>query len=158
MKVGPGPISIVLGLLALACGKSATGPAQGPTGGLPPAGVGEELVVTVTRGQTATVPGTGLEITLQDVTEDQRCPLRDRDGNPVVCVWQGNADLRLGLFAPGLEPETRVLRSGFDPIVGYGPFRVAFFGLSPERSLDIVIEPADYVATLRVTGPPSGRD
>ena len=113
---------------------------------------GDRLVdVSVARGQSVTVPGTELEITLVDVTDDQRCPLRDEDGNAIVCMWQGNADLHLGLSAPGLEPETRLMRSGFQPILEYGPFTIFFFGLAPERSLDAVIEPEDYVATLCVT-------
>ena len=111
--------------------------------------------VSVARGSTVTVPGTDLEITLIDVTDDQRCPLRDEDGNPIVCVWQGNADLLLGLLAPRLESETHILRSGFEPILDYGPFQVAFFGLEPERSLDVTLEPQDYVATLRITVPRS---
>lgn len=109
--------------------------------------------VAVPRGETRTVPGTDLAIELVDVTDDQRCPLRDADGNPIVCVWQGNADLTLGLSAEGLEDQTRVMRSGFEPVVEYGPFRIAFFGLVPERSLDTTIDPHHYVATFRVTVP-----
>lgn len=109
--------------------------------------------VAVPRGETRTVPGTDLAIELVDVTDDHRCPLRDADGNPIVCVWQGNADLTLALSAEGLEDETRVMRSGFEPVVEYGPFRIVFFGLEPARSLDAVIDPERYVATFRVTVP-----
>ena len=109
--------------------------------------------VTVRRGETKTVPGTDLAIELIAVTDDQRCPLRDADGNPLACVWQGNADLTLGLSADGLEDETRLMRSGFEPVIEYGPFRIAFFGLEPARSLDTVIEPDQYVASFRVTVP-----
>ncbi|HET6342760.1 MAG TPA: hypothetical protein VFG78_11335 [Gemmatimonadota bacterium] len=149
MKIG---MTLLVPALALAgCGKGATGPAPGPAGEFPPAG--SSLDVSVPFGQTRTVPGTDLVIGLVDVTDDQRCPLRDEDGNPINCVWQGNADLTLTLSAQGLEDETRVIRSGFEPVVEYGPFRIAFFGLQPERSLDLVIDPDRYVATLRVTVP-----
>lgn len=147
---------LVLALVLAGCGKSATGPGPSPARDLPPAG--SSMDVAVPHGQTRTVPGTDLAIRLVDVTDDQRCPLRDSDGNPIVCVWQGNADLTLVLSAEGRESETQVMRSGFQPIVEYGPFRIAFFGLEPARSLDVVIEPGQYVATFRVVRPdPQGR-
>lgn len=115
---------------------------------------GAELVdVTVRRGEVAVVPGTDLEIGLLAVADDQRCPIRDEDGNPIVCFWQGNADLEISLSAPGLEPTTTVLRSGLAPEVAYGPFFVRFFGLVPERVLGEEIEQDDYVATFRVVVP-----
>lgn len=149
MKIG---MTLLVPALALAgCGKSATGPAPGPARDLPPAG--SSMDVAVPYGQARTVPGTDLAIGLVDVTDDQRCALRDADGNPILCVWQGNADLTLALSAEGLEDETRVMRSGFEPVVEYGSFRIAFFGLEPARSMDAVIDPERYVATFRVTVP-----
>lgn len=149
MKIG---LFLLVPALALAgCGKSATGPAPGPTGEFPPAR--SSLDVSVPFGQARTVPGTDLVIGLVDVTDDQRCPLRDADGNSIACVWQGNADLTLDLSAGGVGDETRIMRSGFEPVVEYGPFRIIFFGLVPERSLDVVIDRDQYVATLRVTVP-----
>jgi hypothetical protein len=109
--------------------------------------------VSVRRGETTRVPGTDLAIGLVDVTDDQRCPLRDADGNPIACVWQGNADLTLALSADGLEDEIRIMRSGFEPVVRYGPFEIVFFELEPARSLDTRINPDEYVATFRVTVP-----
>lgn len=113
----------------------------------------QRVDVSVRRGESTTVPGTDLVIGLVDVSDDQRCPLRDVDGNAIVCVWQGNADLTLDLSAGGVADETRVMRSGFDPVVEYGPFRIVFFGLQPERSLDVAIDPDQYVATFRVSIP-----
>lgn len=138
-----------MGLLVTACNDSAP---ELPTGG------GSEseanlVDVTVRRGAQVTVPGTALRIGLVDVTDDARCPVRDVAGNPIVCVWQGNANLVLTLSEPGREPVVDVLESGFDPEVAFGSFRVRFFGLAPERIEGAEIEPAKYVATLRVTTP-----
>ena len=140
---------LLVGLLIVACNDSAT---ELPTGGV--GGTEAKLVdVTVRRGEQVTVPGTALRIGLVDVTDDGRCPARDVEGNPILCVWQGNANLLLALSEPGREPVVDVLESGFDPEVAFGAFRIRFFGLSPERIEGAEIEPAKYVATLRVVTP-----
>jgi hypothetical protein len=140
---------LLVGILVAACNDSAT---ELPTGG--EAESEANLVdVTVGFGEQVAVPGTSLRIGLVDVAEDGRCPARDVEGNPIVCVWQGNANLVLALSAPGLEPVVDVLESGFDPEVAFGSFRIRFAGLAPERIAGAEIEPAAYVATLRVVVP-----
>ncbi|MEJ2151736.1 MAG: hypothetical protein P8Y29_01985, partial [Gemmatimonadota bacterium] len=84
---------LLVGILVAACNDSAT---ELPTGG--EAESEANLVdVTVGFGEQVAVPGTSLRIGLVDVAEDGRCPARDVEGNPIVCVWQGNANLVLAL-------------------------------------------------------------
>ena len=59
-------------------------------------------------GQSAEVAGTELRLRFDDVREDSRCPA------DVVCVWGGNARLRLTVDADG-EVDALELNTALDP-------------------------------------------
>jgi len=70
--------------------------------------VGEEFVLTL--GQSVVVSGTEISITFSAVPQDSRCPVN------VVCIWAGNAEVRLTLYGGLPVPEQiAVLNTGLEP-------------------------------------------
>ena len=99
-------------------------------------------------GQSAELSGTRLRIRFEQVRDDSRCP------TDVVCVWGGNARMRLTVDADG-EVETVELNTGLDPQQAQvDGFVIAVVALQPDPRTTITIEPRDYVVSLRVTREP----
>lgn len=99
-------------------------------------------------GQSAAVSGTRLRIRFEHARDDSRCP------TDVVCVWGGNARVRLSVDVDG-EVEPLDLNTGLDPRAApVDGLVVSLEALQPEARTAIDIAPDDYVVTLRVTPAP----
>lgn len=79
------------------------------------------------------------------VLNDSRCP----DG--AVCVWEGNAEIRLKLSITGIGYQFVELNTNVLPIdTTINHLNIALISLSPYPSLNKTIKPEDYKATLSV--------
>jgi hypothetical protein len=97
-------------------------------------GLGDEILVDGIFG-----------ILFEDVTEDSRCPV------DVVCVWQGNAAVVLGLTMGSGPTVPFTVNTGVDPqSVVHGGYRVTLVGLLPAPVSTSPIDRDDYDAILRV--------
>jgi hypothetical protein len=120
-------------MLVAACGLS-TGPASEDAQDL-----------ELSAGEEIAIPGTVLRVGFIGVAEDSRCPI------DVVCVWEGNAAVELGLTAGSGPTHQIVLNTGIDPdAVDFMGVRVTLVGVSPYPREGQGIPPEDYVVTLRV--------
>jgi hypothetical protein len=86
-----------------------------------------------------------LRVSFLGVGEDSRCPV------DVVCIWQGDAEVRLAL-AIGFGPDHAVaLHTAADrPAAELGGYRVVLLGLAPVRHEGTRVPQAAYRATIRV--------
>jgi hypothetical protein len=98
-------------------------------------------------GESAILAATGLEIAFEAVTSDSRC------GKGEVCVWEGDAIVRLRLQAAGGVPVMRDLHtaSGQPGATDYEGHTIRLVDLHPAAFSGRSIAQADYVATLHVT-------
>jgi hypothetical protein len=96
-------------------------------------------------GQSATLPGTGITLTFDGVTEDSRCP------TDVTCVWAGNA--RLALQGHDAAGDRRIeLNTTTEPKAAMiGGLRIEVVVLMPETHSETHIRADAYTATFRVT-------
>jgi hypothetical protein len=108
--------------------------------------LGEPFALRV--DQSAEVSGTGLRFRFDGVREDSRCP------TDVVCVWGGNARIRLTVDADG-EIQGLELNTALDPrSATVDGFRIAVEALQPDASTATVIDPGDYIVAVLVTREP----
>jgi hypothetical protein len=95
--------------------------------------------------QTAEVAGTPLRLRFEEVLEDSRCPA------DVMCVWAGNARIRLIVEAT-TEPAELLLNTGLEPRAAPAAgYLVTLEAVQPATRSDRAIQPEDYIATLRVS-------
>ncbi len=97
-------------------------------------------------GQTAVVADSTLALRFEGVPQDSRCPMG------VMCVWAGDAVVRLALRTP-TDSSTADLHT--NPGAGsnnvrVGGWRVELGGVTPPKRAGQEIPPGDYVATLLV--------
>ncbi len=79
------------------------------------------------------------------ILNDSRCP----DG--AICVWEGNAKIRLKLSITGIGYQFVELNTNVLPIdTTINHLNIALISLSPYPSLNKTIKPEDYKATLSV--------
>jgi hypothetical protein len=96
--------------------------------------IGDEIVVDGLFG-----------VGFEDVTEDSRCPV------DVVCVWQGNAAVVLGLTLGSGPTVPFTVNTGVAPQSAvHGSYRVTLVGLVPAPVSTSPIDRDDYEATLRI--------
>ena len=111
---------------ALVACSSGVAPEQAAT---PPASqsqVATTDTVSIRLGQTVRMDDGRLELTFDARVADSRCPAR------IVCVWQGDAIVRLGARVAGGERRTVELHSGREPTsVAVDRYTIAFVGLMP---------------------------
>ena len=140
-------ILITAGVLALLTA-SCTTPAQPGTssGVIPSAQVEPNRQFDLKSGQEASVQGTPISVRFLSVSEDSRCP------SDVVCVWAGNAVVRLSLMSTQASSIEAALNTTLDPKnVTYGGYTVRLVDVKPVPKSGTKILDADYVATLEVT-------
>jgi|WetSurSiteA1Bulk_404760.scaffolds.fasta_scaffold157521_1 hypothetical protein len=103
-------------------------------------------------GHSTVVDGAALEIGFQSVTGDSRCPKGE------VCIWEGDATVRIWVQPAAGPKEDRVLHaSSKGPhTTDYGDWNIRLVTLDPYPITGRSISQADYVVTLRVTSGPSG--
>lgn len=131
-------------LLALASAACAAGLPVEPIVQAEP---GEPFTLAV--GQEAVLGEGALRVRFEEVGEDSRCPVA------VVCVWQGNARVRLRLGGTGDGSRLVDVNTGVEPrsaaALGH---RVELLELDPQPTEAGPPRPASYTARLRLVAEP----
>jgi len=106
---------------------------------------GADTTLTLAPGAEAFPLGPVFGVTFLEVREDSRCPLG------VMCIWAGNAVVRVGLRL-GMGPTSPYdLNTTVNPkSVIFGGYRVTVVGLAPLALPGATVPPGDYRATLDV--------
>lgn len=92
-----------------------------------------------------------LAIRIDSVLNDSRCPV------DVVCVWEGNAEVRLIFSKSGNETEFVLNTHGgnnFSSDTIIGGFQIELIGLEPDNEAGKSIDQSDYVAEVVITNTP----
>jgi hypothetical protein len=118
---------LILFLTAAAACSSAAAPDRNdptPSTSQTPARVVDTLEIAL--GQSATFDGGRLEIRFETLVGDSRCPAN------AVCVWQGDAHVKIVTRVAGGAPVTSSLHSTLDPTkVAVDRYTIAMVGLLP---------------------------
>jgi GWxTD domain-containing protein len=99
-------------------------------------------------GEAARVEDAGITVTFQKVVSDSRCP------KDVTCIQAGEAVVLLALDTEGGRSsvlELAVPPGGSSPAATFESLRIAVVELQPQKESRRPIDPAAYVATLRVS-------
>ena len=134
--------SIVLAMALAAVGCNATLPTAVPID----VAAGQEFELAI--GQSARLTGPIATIAFVSVPEDARCP----SNALVLCVWAGNARVRLQVVQSG-RTDTLELNTGIDPKEGsIGTLLVRLNALSPISVDGTPVPFARYRASIIATG------
>lgn len=123
--------------MASACGS--TGPSAEPRGGR------ADTTLALRIGQEVGAHDTVMRIAFLGVQSDSRCP------TDVVCVWQGDAEVEIGVrFGMGPTVPYR-LHTGVEPrSVDVGLYLITLVSLRPAPVSTAPIRRESYVAELRL--------
>ena len=101
--------------------------------------------VTLGYGDEVAVNGSVVRVAFGQVLSDSRCP------TDVVCVWEGNAEVEIGIRA-GMGPTVPLrLNTTQEPrFVDWQGIRVTLLALMPAPRSDTDLRPEDYSVTLRL--------
>lgn len=122
-------------LLVLACNTGPNGPSAHQTGP-------DEYAIPL--GQSLVVPGTVFEVGFQALLGDSRCP------KDVVCVWEGEGRVELGLTM-GDGPTMPFELNTRGPLsVTHAGYVVTLLALDPYPVSTEHHPPADYVVRVRI--------
>ena len=104
-----------------------------------------DTLLTLAVGQEVRAPDGVMRIAFLAVRNDSRCPV------DVVCVWQGNAEVEIGV-AFGMGPTVPyVLNTGVEPrSADLGTYQLTLVELRPAPVSTARIPPDRYVASLRI--------
>jgi hypothetical protein len=97
-------------------------------------------------GTTAQIAGSDQFITFERVSQDSRCPTE------VVCVWAGNAEIRLKVHAADRDSLLGLNTTVEPHAASVGALRIELRALSPEPHAGSPIQSGTYRARLVVTG------
>ena len=122
-------------VLAAACSAAPAGPNTQQNG---------NDVIAIPYGEAIVVPGTILEVGFQALLADSRC------ASDVVCIWEGEGRVELGLtMGDGptvpVELNTRGLRTAT-----HGGYTITLVELDPYPVSTRPLMPEDYVVRVRV--------
>jgi len=132
---------VALALLVAACGLSTEPPDRDTQ---------EARQLALGLGEDIDVPGTVLRVGFFGIESDSRCP------TGVVCVWQGDAAVTIGLTAGSGPTHPHVLHTTLEPtFVDFAGARVTLVEVVPWPVEGQPADPDDYVVTLRVEPTPS---
>ncbi len=113
----------------------------------PPYTTEQPLEAVFAIGEEIRVDGI-FRVLLSDVTEDSRCPV------DVVCVWEGNGAVVVGLTLGTGPTHPFTLNTAVEPrSAEHGGYRVTLLNLDPAPRSDTPIERDRYRATLRIEVP-----
>jgi hypothetical protein len=102
---------------------------------------------TIKAGQQVEITGANLRITFTSVAEDSRCPV------DVECVWAGNAKLNMEVKRSKKKYINAALNTTLEPReIDYKGYKIKLLRVTPERRVNAVPNPADYEATIVVSG------
>lgn len=101
--------------------------------------------MTLRAGEELAVGGSVVKIVFARVLEDSRCPV------DVVCVWEGNAVVELGIRM-GMGPTFPLqLNSSLEPQAAeWSGVRVTLLEVQPAPRAAVPIRPEDYSVKIRV--------
>jgi hypothetical protein len=106
-----------------------------------------DSLLTLCVGQEVFAPDGVMRVALLGVRNDSRCPV------DVVCIWEGNAEVDIGV-AFGLGPTAPYVLNtgggGAPRSVDIGTYRLTLVELRPAPVSTTRIPPDGYVASLRV--------
>lgn len=126
------PFLLATALLASACARGGAVPAEPelPRGAVSQgSGAASGDTLRVPYGGSAVHAPSGVRVTFHTLVSDSRCPI------DAVCVWEGDAVVRLRLERAGAASDTALhwsTRPGLGPrTVTVGGWDVTFFGLTP---------------------------
>lgn len=132
--------SVLLGVaIAASAACSSTGPSAEPWGGR------ADTTLALRIGQEVGAHDTVMHVAFLAVRADSRCPV------DVVCVWQGDAEVEIGVRF-GMGPTVpHVLHTGVEPrSVDVGLYLITLVSLRPAPVSTAPISPERYVAELRL--------
>lgn len=133
--------ALVVSLSALAAAGCATS-----TGAVRPVGLNQETELA--PGQS--VQSGALRVTFKSVGDDSRCPA------DVVCVWEGDALVRIEVSDQAGDPVARELHtsgSAGGRRVRYAGFEIELVSLSPQTHSQRPIPAGDYRLVLKIQQP-----
>ena len=116
-------------------------PAAGPASDPSSQAAEQGDTIRIRIGETRQANG-GLAIQFREVVSDSRCAMN------AICVWQGDAAVRLGLTLGGQRADT-TLHSTLEPrTILFGGYDVGFVHLEPYPVADQKADSSAYVVTL----------
>jgi hypothetical protein len=134
---------LVLSLLLAGCSTGTTDP-SGDSGAQVQVDVGN--TVDLKLGETAAVRGTAVTVKFSSVESDSRCPIN------AVCVWQGDAHIRLQLANERGPLRQADVHTGLDPkSVEFAGITVTLREVAPSRLTTEPVPPRDYHVKLEIT-------
>jgi hypothetical protein len=102
--------------------------------------------IEVQVGDSVIISDIGLIITFKSVHGDSRCPA------DVICVWEGNAEIALGLKNIDGDTLSINLNTSLEPReVSFSNLTITIKKLLPYPMSNVLINPDDYVVTLMIT-------
>jgi len=132
---------LVLSFVMAACGE---GEAEPPTAARV-SRLGESFTLRV--GEAVRVEDADVTVTFKEVASDSRCP------KDVTCIQAGEAVVHLAVVSEAGEKavlELGVPPGGSSMAASFQAFRITIFELNPQKESGKPIDPATYVATVRV--------
>jgi hypothetical protein len=133
----------IAALALVACGGSSESDSLTDPAATLEAGTGESF-----RMRTGTIARVGTDdlfIAFRGVRDDSRCPI------DVVCVWAGDATVRIQAAVGRSGWTSFELHTGLDPqSVRFGNRTITLVAVEPARRADVPVDPDQYVITLRV--------
>ncbi|MCI0665143.1 MAG: hypothetical protein L0220_29105 [Acidobacteria bacterium] len=103
--------------------------------------LGQEFELKI--NQQAMIEDEGLAVVFESVLNDSRCP------EGVVCVWSGNAKIRIKLCKQKQTPATSELNTDAGPkSSSYMNYEVRLVTLKPRPKSNEAVRPSEYKATL----------
>jgi hypothetical protein len=137
------PIAVLIALLA-GCAQPPASPEEATRAVHAEAALDEPFRLAI--GETARLNGGALLVTFRSVAADSRCPL------DAVCVWEGDAAIRVEVVVPGAAATAHELHTTLQPrAVEVGGYRVELLELQPYPRASERTPPGAYVARLRAT-------
>jgi len=129
--------------IAAACSGNATSP-EGDSGAQHQVEVGQ--TVTLKLGETAAVRGTAVTIKFSSVEADSRCPI------DALCVWQGDAHIRLDLANVRGPVSKADVHTTLDPhSTEFAGYKITLKEVSPSRVSTEPVASREYSVKLEVT-------
>jgi hypothetical protein len=136
-------VVLAAALIAAACGNEATEPAD-EAGTPQQAQVGD--TVRLKLGSSARIGTTGITVTFAAVQGDSRCPI------DAICVWPGDAEVRIDFRTASQPKSSAQLHSFTDPkLVEYNGYVFRLVEVAPARKASETPRLEDYVVALEVT-------
>jgi hypothetical protein len=131
----------ILGGLSLVAGGCGS-PDAGSTSAL------QTGVLDLRIGETRPIPGSGLTVTFQRVSEDSRCP------SNVACVWAGNGQVELLIHRPEADTTVQLNTTSGPRQADLKGVQLVLDQLAPAPQAPGPVPQEAYVATLSVSPAP----